>query len=183
MDNKNNTEKENSGNRNSGDWNSGNRNSGDRNSGYRNSGYWNSGDWNSGIFNTNEPFMRAFNKETKIKMSDFLNSEDYIYFDIPLNELIYSENMTDQEKKDHPKHETTGGYLKTLEYKDAWKEWWKENKSEEMIAKIKKLPNFDSEIFKSITGIEINEVSDEVSEAIKILEKAGVLKDGKVLIK
>jgi len=72
--------------------------------------------------------MRAFNKQTKIKFSDWARSSDYIYFDIDL------EGKT---------------------YKEAWKEWWKKNKSEGMIKRIKRLPNFDSSIFFAITGIRI----------------------------
>jgi len=72
--------------------------------------------------------MRAFNKQTKIKYSDWARSSDYIYFDIDL------EGKT---------------------YKEAWKEWWKKNKSKEMIARIKRLPNFSKKIFKEITGVTI----------------------------
>jgi hypothetical protein len=70
--------------------------------------------------------MRSFNKPTTIKYSDWINSNDYIYFDIDL------ENKT---------------------YKEAWSEWWDKNKSKEMKERIKKLPNFDKDIFKEITGI------------------------------
>ena len=63
----------NSGGRNSGYYNSGSWNSGSRNSGSRNSGSYNSGSWNSGIFNTDEPMMRAFNKLTDIKFTDFVS--------------------------------------------------------------------------------------------------------------
>ena len=120
----------NSGDSNSGDRNSGDRNSGDRNSGNRNSGDSNSGDRNSGIFNTNEPFMRSFNKPTKIKFSEWINSRDYIFFALDLEEKTY---------------------------KEAWAEWWKKNKSKEMKDRIKSLPNFDAKIFKEITGINIKE--------------------------
>jgi hypothetical protein len=152
----------NSGYSNSGDWNSGNWNSGNWNSGDRNSGDWNSGDENSGIFNTDEPFMRAFNKETNIKMSDWRNSDDYICFDIPLNEWIYSENMTEEEKKEHPEHKTTGGYLKTFTYKEAWANFWKET-DEVNRKKFLALPNFDEKVFEDITGIKVG-----TKETIKI---------------
>ena len=72
----------NSGDQNSGDCNSGNRNSGDFNSGNCNSGDWNSGDWNStnhesGVFNTKEPCIRMFNKDTNIKYGDWEISRAY----------------------------------------------------------------------------------------------------------
>jgi hypothetical protein len=143
----------NSGYRNSGDYNSGDRNSGDCNSGGYNSGYR-----NSGIFNSDEPMMRCFNKESNIKYSDWVDSDDYIYFDVTLNKYIFYSNMTDEQKKEYEYAKATGGALITLEYKEAWKEWWKKNKSEEIIAKIKRLPNFDASIFEEITGIKIDSV-------------------------
>jgi hypothetical protein len=126
----------NSGHRNSGDSNSGHWNSGDSNSGDNNSGDNNSGDNNSGVFNTDEPLMRAFNKQSKIKYSDWRNSNSYIYFDI---ELIKWEDDK----------------LITIEYKQAWANWWESHKSPEMIKMIKKLPNFNAKIFEEITGIQI----------------------------
>lgn len=164
----------NSGDFNSGNFNSGYRNSGDFNSGYRNSGGYNSGDFNSGLFNTDEPNMRMFNKETNIKYTDFVDSDDYIYFEIPLNKFILSSDMSDKEKEEHDEYKTCGGYLKTLEYKEAWNEWWKENRSVEMIKKIKKLPNFDASIFEEITGIKIDTEEKLEISMNEIAEKFGV---------
>ena len=88
------------------------------NTGKENSGDWNSGDCNSGIFNTNEPKMRAFNKESNVTMTEFLQSIDYSFY--YLCDRI-SKNNLDAEDYD----------------------------------RIKALPNFDANIFKKITGIEI----------------------------
>jgi hypothetical protein len=173
MDDKNNSGYSNSGNRNSGDWNSGNRNSGnsnsgdwnsgDSNSGYsnsghwnsgnRNSGDWNSGDWNSGIFNTDEPKMRSFNKPCKMTMSEFLESDLYIVFDVRLTEWIDNQ-------------------LVVYGYKEAWSKWWEANKSPEMVERIKKLPNFDVAIFEEITGIVIDKPENmvELSNGAKVSE-------------
>jgi hypothetical protein len=172
----------NSGNRNSGYRNSGNRNSGNCNSGYHNSGNYNSGYYNSGLFNTDEPKMRIFNKESDITYSEWLNSNSYIYFDIPLNEFICENDMTDKEKEEHPEWKTTGGYLKTLEYKEAWAKWWEENKSEDMIKRIKNLPNFDSRIFKKITGISIDEEDDMIEIDGKKISKSTIKEALKALI-
>jgi len=179
MDNKSNSGYRNSGDYNSGDYNSGYRNSGYRNSGYYNSGdynsgYYNSGDYNSGIFNTNEPKMRAFGKEAEMTFSEWRHSDDYIIFDIPLNTYVFYSDMTDEEKKEHDYAKTTGGYLKTLEYKEAWAKWWEENKSEEMKKKIKKLPNFDKNIFEEITGIKIDAQEKVEISMDEIAEKFGV---------
>jgi len=143
----------NSGNRNSGDSNSGNWNSGDRNSGDSNSGNWNSGNRNSGSFNTDEPKMRIFNKEIDMTVSEFYDKYD-IYADIPLNRWVDKESMTEEEKKTVTGWETMGGYLKTLEFKEACQIWWEENPTEH--ERFLSLPEFNSEIFKEITGIDTN---------------------------
>ena len=141
----------NSGDRNSGDWNSGNRNSGDRNSGDENSGNWNSGDRNSGYFNTNEPLIRIFNKETNLKITD-INFPSFLYFD--LNVWVSHDTATNEEKEEHKQEiEVCGGFLKTLEYKEAFRlAWDKASKKEHK--KLLKLPNWNNEIFKEISGID-----------------------------
>jgi hypothetical protein len=153
----------NSGNRNSGDCNSGNCNSGDWNSGDWNSGDWNSGDWNktnfsSGCFNTKESKILMFNKPSNWTFGDWWDSEArYLLNKIQHNvlEWIWSENMTDEEKEQYPEYETTGGYLKELDESECGQLWW-DNLSDCNKNVIKSLPNFDAEIFKEITGIDIS---------------------------
>src|SRR5574344_280019 len=70
-----NTGDRNTGNRNTGDRNTGNWNTGDWNTGDRNTGDWNTGDRNTGFFNTDEPFVRSFNKPTKMHTDEFRNLE------------------------------------------------------------------------------------------------------------
>ena len=154
----------NSGDWNSGDWNSGNRNSGDWNSGNRNSGDWNSGNWNSGdwnstnyatgFFNSVEQPIYIFNKPTNINRSDFNNllAVKAMRWKYENNWWIYSENMTDEEKINHPEHETTGGYLKTVDFKTACGLMW-DNMTDDEKAAVKDIPNFDADVFKEITGI------------------------------
>ena len=158
----------NSGNRNSGDWNSGNRNSGDWNSGNRNSGDWNSGnrnsgDWNkcsfsNGCFNTVSPKIYLFNKPSEWTYQDWLDSEArYLLNQIPgdVLEYIYLSDMTDEEKAAHPEAETTGGYLKILDNSECAVIWWR-GLSDRQKAVITAIPNFDKEIFKQITGIDVD---------------------------
>ena len=163
----------NSGNRNSGDWNSGdcnsgNWNSGDWNSGNRNSGNWNSGDWNSGdwnkcsfsngCFNTAEPKIYLFNKPSDWTYIDWLNSDArYLLNQIPgdVLEYVWFEDMTDEEKTAHPEAKVTGGYLKQLDNSECGSIWWRGlNDYEKSI--IKAIPNFDKEIFKEITGVDVD---------------------------
>ena len=69
---------------------------------------------------------------------------------------VYSEDMTDEEKEKHPEHETTGGFLRTRSKSSERQAWW-ENLDEHRKNEVKSIPNFDAEIFKKITGIEVGE--------------------------
>lgn len=170
----------NSGNWNSGDFNSGYRNSGSFNSGDYNSGDWNSGDWNSGDWNSgdwnngnrnsgiankcdssngvfcneSDTNIRIFNKPSGMSLCDFYNSECWkAMCSAPFNLTEWTE-YTEEEKETDPEKEKIGGYLKTYTYKEAWANWWN-MLSDENKAIIKQIPNFDKEVFKDITGIEI----------------------------
>ena len=144
-----NTGSGNTGNRNSGNGNSGNRNSGDWNS-----GDWNSGDWNSGYLNTITPdTILVFNKECSREIWNKSIKPDFMYFNV-LNKFIYTHDMTDEEKENNPNYETLGGYLRKMTYKEAWKHSWN-NANKENRKLVLKLPNFDNEIFKEITGIDV----------------------------
>ena len=121
----------NSGNRNSGSCNSGNCNSGNHNSGDCNIGNWNSGDWNkinysNGCFNTIEPKIKFFNKESNLTYEDWLLSDaKKILEGIPTEDYKYAQD------------------------------WW--NRLEDTYKQIiLDIPNFDREIFKEITGIDVS---------------------------
>ena len=157
----------NSGDCNSGDWNSGNRNSGNRNSGNRNSGDCNSGnrnsgDWNktcfsNGCFNTESPKIFLFNKPSDWTYQDWLNSDArYILMDCPSNVLswIWEDDMTDEEKEQHPEYSVTGGFLKHIEKETGRQMWW-DGLSDRKKDIVMQLPNFDKDIFKEITGITV----------------------------
>jgi hypothetical protein len=152
----------NSGNRNSGDWNSGDCNSGDWNSGNRNSGDCNSGDWNktcfsNGCFNTESPKIFLFNKPSDWTYQDWLNSDArYILMDCPSNVLswIWEDDMTDEEKEQHPEYSVTGGFLKHIEKETGRQMWW-DGLSDRKKTIVMNLPNFDKDIFKEITGIDV----------------------------
>ena len=162
----------NSGYRNSGNYNSGNCNSGDYNSGNCNSGDYNSGDSNSGWFNTNEPKMRFFNKDSEYTYSEFLEKFNFIYPDLHICQWISKDDMTDVEKKEVSGWDEMGGYLKTMNYKEAWAEYWS-RASESAKQWFMNLPNFDADIFKEITGIDVGKQDSVAEEAIKLLESKG----------
>jgi len=172
---------------NSGDWNSGNWNSGNRNSGYRNSGYGNSGYGNStsrsaGIFNSEEGTVRLFNKETNLKWDEITHPNLYEFY---TTKWISESDMTDEEKKADPQFFVRGGYLKTYTYEEAWANYWRDTDEEDR-TKVTNLPNFDPEVFKDITGIDLGkkevvahidiggkkyEVTDELKDALKKLKE------------
>jgi len=142
----------NSGDQNSGDLNSGHRNSGNWNSGNRNSGNWNSGNWNSGYFNIDEPPIRIFGKETSERRGE-ISFPSFLYFD--LTSFVSFDTATEEERIQYKSEiETCGGFIKTLEYKDAFRKAW-DNASEEDHEAVKKLPNFDADIFFEISGIRV----------------------------
>jgi len=152
----------NSGNRNSGNCNSGNWNSGNCNSGNWNSGNWNSGDWNkasnvAGCFNTQSRKLKFFDKETEMTFEQWKNSEACWLMnriDFRPADWIWSNEMSDAEKSEHPEHETTGGYLKIRDNTDACTEWWNGlSKNEKQV--IMNIPNFDADKFFNITGVKV----------------------------
>ena len=151
-----NTGDRNTGNWNTGDRNTGNCNTGNCNTGNRNTGNWNAGDRNTGFFNTNDGALFAFNKPLKMSKNEFLNNKglQILNWHYENNWWIYSQNMTDEEKAAHPEHITTGGYLKTVSFKEACKIMWDKLTDKEKV-EVTKIPNFDSKIFEEITGIKV----------------------------
>ena len=149
----------NSGNSNSGDWNSGDRNSGYSNSGDWNSGDWNSGNWNSGYCNLDAPLIRIFGKNTT-KTRDEIYFPDYFNFE--LNRWINVSEMTDKEKEKFGWYKTTEGYLKKVEYKEAWRISF-EKADKEDVSKTLKLPNFNYKIFEKISGITKKMIQSKLS--------------------
>ena len=162
----------NTGNWNTGDWNTGNWNTGNWNTGNWNTGNWNTGDWNTGNWNTGNwnscnfstGFLNSitqpifmFNKPadlTRREISD-IKGISVLNWNYENAWWIYSRNMTDEEKKEHPEHETTGGYLKTVDFKTACKMMW-DNLSKDDKQSVRDIPNFDAKVFEEITGIITN---------------------------
>jgi hypothetical protein len=152
---------------NTGDHNHGSCNTGSNNEGFRNSGYynvgklntgsWNKGDNHHGCFNTVEQKPMYFNKESDVEYHAF---PSFLYFN--LTKWIPAENMTEDEKKKHGDCRETGGYLKKMSYKEAFRESFlkaKERKDWQYeLNLLKSIPNFDAEIFYEISGIKPEEL-------------------------
>ncbi|HBF0728978.1 TPA: pentapeptide repeat-containing protein [Clostridioides difficile] len=162
----NNTGYGNTGAYNAGDYNTGDYNVGNGNTGYGNtgaynigncnSGDWNIGDYNSGVFCTDVPKIRMFNKETDLTYEDWMNSKarHILIKNSNLMEWVYAKNMSEEEKKNNPKYETVGGYLKVFTFEEMCKNMWNSLTDEEKKV-IMEIPNFDRDIFKEITGIKV----------------------------
>ena len=185
----------NAGHWNAGDWNignsnTGNSNTGNSNTGNRNTGHWNAGDWNIGDSNTGywnscnketgffnsvqSEKVRVFNKECLLNEWEECDKPSFIYFEII--KWVSSSDMTDQEREDNPTYITTDGYLKVYEYKEAFKKSWDEADEEDR-KKIFNLPNFDAEVFKEISGIDVHEDSDKIKKIAELEEKAQYIAD------
>ena len=155
-------------------YNTGNYNSGKFNTGYCNIGHFNTGNYNSGnyntgnfnisngnfgCFNTNENKMIFFNKQSDWTYEDWIESKANEILNKIESELKWIPNykMTEEEKGEHLEYKTTLGYLKHRKKEELYslrQEWW-ENLSEEDKEAVLSLPNFDSNIFKEITGIDV----------------------------
>ena len=137
----------------------GDRNSGNCNSGDWNSGNWNSGNSNSGYFNVDSPLVRIFGKETDVKKED-IDFPSWLYFG--LTQWVSHDTATDKEKKEHKNEiEISGGFLKTLTYKEAFRLAWRKVEFSER-KKLFSLPNWNNEIFMQISGIDAEkEIAEE----------------------
>ena len=92
-----------------------------------------------------------FNKDTKLKREE-INIPDFCHFDLTV--WVSHDTATDKEKEEHEiEIETSGGFLKTLEYKEAWRLAWDKASKEEHLEMLK-LPNWNNEVFKEISGID-----------------------------
>ena len=153
-----NTGNRNTGRGNTGDENTGDENTGDENTGNRNTGDWNSTDFSTGCFNTKEEKIRLFNKRSKWTYRDWrCSSARDLMCDCPYTKTVWinEKYMTDSEKEENSTWKRTGGYLKTIEVTDEDRQAWWDNLDDEEQEEIKSLPNFDKDIFKKITGIEV----------------------------
>lgn len=63
--------------------------------------------------------------------------------------------MSEEDKKNDPGFYVRGGQLRKRDYKEAFKLSW-DNADKKDRIRIKELPNFDKDIFKDISGIDID---------------------------
>ncbi len=150
----------NTGYQNTGNWNTGYQNTGNRNTGNLNIGNLNTGDLNktnhsTGVLCTEEQKILIFDKPSKMTLSEWRNSQFAdLFCGYELNKWVCESDMTDEEKKAHPKFYVQGGYLKVFTPEEAWQNWFK-TKTPEEIELLKQIPNWDTKKFEYITGLQI----------------------------
>jgi hypothetical protein len=76
------------------------------------------------------------------------------FFNFDLTTWILESEMSDKEKVAFPTYIATGGYLKINTYRGAWRESWDKASIEDRKLCLS-LPNWDNEIFKEISGIDV----------------------------
>ena len=103
-----------------------------------------------------------FNKETDKKFGE-IEFPDFLYFNLTI--WVSHDTATDGEKELHKKEiETSGGFLKTLGYKEAFRLAWDKADKEEH-KELLTLPNWNNEIFREISGIDAEaEIAKEAED-------------------
>jgi hypothetical protein len=118
-------------------------------------GNWSTSDYSTGHFSTEDySGFGAFNKPCTVEEWKSAKKPNFIYF--MLTQWIPINLMTEQEKRDNPSCETTEGYLRVYGYKETWRKAW-DSATDEDKELLYALPNFDAEVFKEISGIDVNE--------------------------
>jgi hypothetical protein len=140
--------------------NQGKGNSGLRNTGDCNTGDWNLSDRNAGCFNTENHNPMFFDQESDISWNDWYWHDGRRVlesFRYSPTDWIWDDDMTDEEKTQHPEYKATQGYLKTnpLSYKEAFQQYWGKLSIENK-AVVLTIPNFDANKFKLITGVDVH---------------------------
>lgn len=158
-----NTGFKNTGNSNTGSYNTGNYNAGHFNVGFFNVGNGNTGDWNkssynTGCFNMKEHGIMLFDKPSNMTYEEWKKSDARCLLKQMLKDVVewvWKKDMTDEEKLAHLDYKTTGGYLKVHSMPEYGQQRWNAltDKQKEII---KSIPNFDADIFKECTGIDVN---------------------------
>lgn len=116
--------------------------------------------------------LRVFNKDVSEERYQEVQrtlSENEIK--IALTHWVDEKDMTKKDKENYSSYKELGGYLKVFRYEEAWATFWS-SATQKQKDTILDLPEFDKDIFKEITGIDIKQDS-VAQEAIKLLESKG----------
>jgi hypothetical protein len=154
----------------------GNRSTGDHSTGNYSTGNHSTGDfsisnYSTGHFSTEDySGFGAFNKPCTLEEWD--NAKKPELLELVMTEWIPQYAMTSTEKEENLEYETTGGYLRVYSYKEAWRNSW-DNATDEDKELLYALPNFDKEVFKEISGIDLDEDTVKELTIAELEEKLG----------
>lgn len=148
------------GNSNIGDENYGSRNVGNRNKGNFNTGSWNAASFTTGFFMTKcDETVKMFNEESTWSRMDFINSKaNAILKSMPITEVRYSDEKPGScyaQKTGRSFEEKNGSFVYEKIVEISKKQKWWDSLSNEQCMEIFNLPNFDPEIFKECTDIDV----------------------------
>lgn len=147
--------------------NTGNGNTGNGNTGDQNTGNWNTGDWNTGNWNTITPDGGYFfNKWLTFEEWREAYIPAWLYEPSPAT-WVHQDDMSDAEKEQKPGWETLGGYLRKNDMQEEWRKAY-EGASDDDIQAVRDLPNFDYDVFKQITGLDLRVKSEPAPDVIEI---------------
>ena len=103
--------------------------------------------------------FRVFNQQlTESEFKEIKNSLPDIA--LSLTCWIDKKDMGKDEKNSVSGWSEMGGYLKILDYEEAWAKWWNKAKQSDK-NKILNCKYFDAVIFKGITGIDVSQVKKQ----------------------
>ena len=156
------------GDRSTGHCSTGDRSTGNFSTGYRSTGEFSISKRSTGHFSTTDGQPSFFDKPFNGTWDDAAALIPYIKLKLGTY-WVPSSEMTEQQKADHPTHETTGGVLLKYNhtYHQAWAIAWSEM-DQATRDRFLNLPNFDSEKFKQITGIDTTSV--QVTRNVTVID-------------
>lgn len=172
------------GNGSTGNWSTGNNSTGNCSTGNGSTGYcstgycstgdgstgnWSISDRSAGHFSTQDySGFGAFNKPCTVAEWDAAEIPNFLFFDVTT--LVCDIDMTDKEKEDFTSYKTIGGYLKVIEYKQAFRNSYNNASSEEK-SMLLNLPNFDADVFLEISGIDVRSGETQGEKREKLITK------------
>jgi len=117
--------------------------------------------------------LRIFNKD--VTDEEFNNTFTLLReneIKIALTHWIEEKDMTKDDKSNYSNYKAIGGCLKVFNYEEAWSTFWK-NASQKQKDCILNIPQFDSVIFKEITGIDVTKTEPKKMTVAEVCEKLG----------
>jgi hypothetical protein len=154
-----------------GNYSTGNRSTGDFSTGNHSTGDFSISNYSTGHFSTEDySGFGAFNKPCTLE--EWENAKKPELLKLVMTEWIQHYDMTSTEKEENLEYETTGGYLRVYSYKEAWRNSW-DNATDKDKELLYALPNFDKEVFKEISGIDLDEDTVKELTIAELEEKLG----------